>query len=139
MEAQTQNIENAHGAMRYGEAWKTVNNVTGRKKAKEGQVSGDSPKKRVETWFLHFKKLLGDPLKVDDPDEEIKQVLDPEELGIDDGLFALEEYRKVKASLKLGKAAGPDNIPLELYKSCDFDEICLNFCNKALSENDSGP
>ena len=38
--------------------------------------------------------------------------------------------------MKLGKAAGPDDIPPEVYKSCDFDEICLDFCNKALIEND---
>ena len=136
LEAQTQNIENAHGTMRYGEAWKAVNNVTGRKKAKEGQVSGDSPEERVETWFTSFKKLLGEPPKVDNPDEEITPVLDPEELGIDDGLFTLGEFQEVKASLKLGKAAGPDNIPPEVYKFCDFDDICLEFCNKALSEND---
>ena len=38
--------------------------------------------------------------------------------------------------MKTGKAAGPDGIPPEVYKSCDFDEICLQFCNKALVEND---
>ena len=42
----------------------------------------------------------------------------------------------MKSSLKIGKAAGPDNIPPEVFKFCDFDEICLDFCNKALLEND---
>jgi len=43
---------------------------------------------------------------------------------------------KVKCSLKLGKSAGPDNIPPEVYKLCDFDDICLSFCNEALTKND---
>jgi hypothetical protein len=36
---QVQNIETAHGGQRYGEAWKAVNEITGRKRSKEGQVA----------------------------------------------------------------------------------------------------
>ena len=36
----------------------------------------------------------------------------------------------------MGKAAGPDDIPPEVFKSCDVDEICLEFCNDALIKND---
>ena len=43
---------------------------------------------------------------------------------------------KVKLSLKLGKAAGPDGIPPEVFKLCDFDQVCLDFCNDALVNND---
>ena len=121
--------------MQYGEAWKVVNQVSGRKKAKEGQVSGNSPEERITTWFTHFQKLLGEPPTVDDPDEEIPNVYEYEELEINDEPFTLNEFRKVKSSLQLGKAAGPDNIPPEVLKSCDFDEICLNFCNTALMED----
>ena len=88
----------------------------------------------MTTWFTHFKKLLGDPPDVEDPDEVIPNIF--EDLDIKDDLFSIEEYRKVKSSLKIGKAAGPDNIPPEVFKFCDFDEICLDFCNKALLEND---
>ena len=59
-----------------------------------------------------------------------------EDPDIKDDLFTLDEYKKVKSSLKIGKAAGPDNIPPEVFKFCDFDDICLSFCNKALLEND---
>ena len=48
----------------------------------------------------------------------------------------LDEFRKVKSSIKIGKAAGPDEIPPDVYKSCDFDMICLDMCNRALMEND---
>jgi hypothetical protein len=131
---QVQSIETAHGALRYGEAWKTVNEITGRKKSKEGQVADNSPQERVNTWFNHFQKLLGSPPQVEDPNEEIPNVF--EGLEIRDDPFTLEEYRKVKSSLKQGKAAGPDDIPPEVFKSCDFDVICLDFCNEALIKND---
>lgn len=134
LEEHSRSIETAFGAQQYGEAWRVVNEMTGRKRAKEGQVSGNSPEERVDTWFTHFKKLLGETPTVEDPDEEIPNIF--EDLDINDEPFTLDEFRKVKASLKLGKAAGPDGIPPEVFKSCDFDDICLDFCNKALTEND---
>ena len=134
LEEQAHHIESAHGAHKYGEAWRTVNKVTGRKRAKEGQLSGKSPEERLATWFSHFKNLLGNPPVVEDPDEEIPNIVD--DLDINDGPFTLDEFRKVKTSLRAGNAAGPDNIPPEVLKFCDFDEICLEFCNKALLEND---
>lgn len=134
LEGHIRNIESTHGAQKYGEAWKTVNEITGRKRSKEGQVAGCSPEERVSTWFTHFKKLLGKPPEVEDTDEEITNIY--QDLDIKDDLFTLEEYRKVKSTLKVGKAAGPDEIPPEVYKSCDFDEICLDFCNRALLENE---
>ena len=127
-------IEEAHGDRRYGEAWKVVNEVSGRKNAKEGQVSGSSPEERVNTWFTHFKKLLGSPPEVDDPNEEIPVIY--EGLDIDDGPFTELEYKKVKTSLKIGKSSGPDGIPPEVFKYCQFDDICLKFCNLALMKND---
>ena len=48
--------------------------MSGRKKAKEGQVSVKSPEERVKTWFTHFQRLLGEPPIVEHPDEE---VIDP--------------------------------------------------------------
>jgi hypothetical protein len=70
IEAQTRAIEFAYDAMQYGEAWKVVNQVSGRKKAKEGQVSGSSPEDRLTTWFTHFQKLLGEPSTVGDLDKK---------------------------------------------------------------------
>ena len=88
----------------------------------------------MTTWFTHFKKLLGSPPNVEDPDEHIPPVY--EDLDINDEPFIMKEGKKMKTSLKIGKAAGPDGIPPEVFKSCDFDEICLQFCNDALIKND---
>ena len=129
LEQHIHNIEKCQGEQQYGEAWRVVNEITGigRKRSKEGQVAGTSPEERVSTWFTHFKKLLGDPPVVEDPDEEIPTIYS--DLDIKDDIFTIEEFRKVKSSLKLCKAAGPDEIPPEVYKSCELDEICLDFCN----------
>ena len=40
LEAQIRTIEASHEAQKYGEVWKAVNEITGRKRAKEGQVQG---------------------------------------------------------------------------------------------------
>ena len=51
-------IENTMDGQRFREAWKAVNKLSGRKNAKDGQVAGESPEERVNTWFTHFSKLL---------------------------------------------------------------------------------
>ena len=91
-----------------------MNQITGRKRAKEGQVAGESSEEQVSTWFTHFKNLLSNPFEVEEPDEEILNVF--EDLDIKDDPFTLEEFRKVKSSLKVGKAAGPDDIPPEVLQ-----------------------
>jgi hypothetical protein len=58
---QLQSIDAARAELRHRHAWKVVNSITGRKKSKEGQVAGNSPDERVNTWFTHFHKLLGSP------------------------------------------------------------------------------
>ena len=52
-------VQSAHGERQYGEAWRVINEMTGRKRTKEGQVEGHSPEERVTTWFNHFRGLLG--------------------------------------------------------------------------------
>ena len=130
-------IENTMDGQRFREVWKTVNELFGRKNAKDGQVAGESSEQRVKTWFTHFSKLLGNTAEVEEPHETIPAVY--EGLDIDDGPFTLDELKKKKTSLKLGKSAGPDGIPPEVFKCCDFDNICLNFCNKVLIQYDKPP
>ena len=67
-------IENTMDGQRFREAWKAVNKLSGRKNAKGGQVAGESPEERVNTWFTHFSKLLGNTPEVEEPDETIPAV-----------------------------------------------------------------
>ena len=115
-----------YGASQYGEAWAVVSEITRRKKSREGQVAGESPEERVETWYSHFQKLLGTPSNNLDSEEELEQVL--HDTNIEDGPFTMEEYFKVKGSIKQGKSPGPDCIPSEVLKNCDLDEIVLDIC-----------
>ena len=102
-------IQAAHGDGRYGEAWKVINELTGRKKEKEGQVAGASPEERVATWFTHFRNLLGTVPSVEDSEEDISPAYS--DLDINEGPFTAEEYAKVNSTLKTGKSAVPDNMP----------------------------
>lgn len=40
-----QRVEGAQGEHQYNEAWRGINEMCGQKKPKEGQVTGNSPKK----------------------------------------------------------------------------------------------
>ena len=126
-------VQHAYGSGQYGEAWNVINEVTGRKKTAEGQVAGASPEERVSTWFTHFQKLLGATPNAEESDEEIPTVLS--DLDIDDGPFTARQYEKAKSTLKQGKSSGPDNIPPEVFKNCELDDIVLAICNLALTKN----
>ncbi|KAJ8417763.1 hypothetical protein AAFF_G00226060 [Aldrovandia affinis] len=104
--------------------------MSGRKRANEGQVAGNRPEERVNSWFTHFPNLLGTHPTVEGAEEEIPAVLT--NLNIDDGSFTVTEFARVKSTLKQGKSAGPDGIPPEVLKNCDLDDIILEICNLAL-------
>ena len=96
-------VELAHGERQYGEAWRVINEMTGRKRAKEGQVEGHSPEERVNTWFGHFQKLLG--TAAEGEEEDVPAIL--QDLDIEDGPFTASELAKAKATVRKGKSAGP--------------------------------
>ena len=72
-------------------------------------VAGNSPEERVNTWFTHFKNLLGTHQTVEDAEMDVPAVLG--DLNIDDGPFTSHEFAEAKASLRQGKSAGPVGIP----------------------------
>ena len=90
-------IENAIDRQRFRVAWKAVNEMSGRKNAKDGQVAGESTEESVNIWFTHFRKLLGNTPEVEEPDETIPAVY--EGLDIDGGPFTLDECKRVKTSV----------------------------------------
>lgn len=117
-----QRIKARYSEGRYTETLKGINEVTDRKKTKEGQISGASPQERVNTWFTHFQNLLDNPPSTDVDESEVIPAFFSN-LDINDVPFTLAEYVKVKRSLKQGKSSGPDGIPLQLLKNCDLDII----------------
>ena len=119
--------------MIWPQARRVVGELSGKKKAKPGQIEGATAEERVNKWYSHFKELLGEPPVVEDEEEDIPEIYT--DLGIDDGPFSMEELTKVKKSLRLGKSSGPDGLPAEIYKCCELDEILLDICNEALVNN----
>ena len=112
----------------HGESWKLINSITGRKNSKKGILKGESKEDRLQKWKQCFSDLLGSEPSVEgDPNEDVPTII--ENANITTGPFSKEEYTTVKKSLTLGKAAGPDGIPPDVLKLCNFDDLILSFAN----------
>ena len=48
----------------------------------------------------------------------------------------MDELKKAKKSLCDGKQSGPDDIPPEVWKYCDLDDILLEFANGLLNKSE---
>ena len=118
-------IKQAHANQQHAEAWKLINDITGRKKSPAGKLNAKNQEERKKLWFNHFSKLLGEK-----PEEaegtEIEIIF--ENLEIDDSSFTAEEYKKAKMATREGSAAGNDQLVPEIFTRCDFDDIMLDFC-----------
>ena len=124
-------VENADAERKHGESWRIINLITGRKSSKKGMIKARNKDERISKWYEHFSNLLGKvPVITTDPAEEIPPIL--HDLGINDAQFTLQELESVKKTLRKGKAAGPDNIPPDVLKCCNFDNIILSFANELL-------
>ena len=122
-------VHAANSSNQHGESWKLINKITGRKAAKRGILKGKSQSDRLLKWHQYFSQLLGKEPEVEgDPYVDIQPVF--ENLGIRSDPFDMEEYLAVKKTIVLGKSPGPDGIPPDVLKLCDFDDIILSIANK---------
>lgn len=119
-------IEKAHLNQKARLAWDTVNEITGRKGTKKGQIRAESPEERVQLWKEHFKNLLGQPPVIDD--HPVEKVFDT--LPVETNDFTEDELVKAIHSLKNNKAAGLDGIPAEVWKTSCLNKELLEVCNK---------
>ena len=121
-------VEESDKTRTHSESWKLINSITGRKSAKTGILKGNSSEDRLQKWKEYFSTLLGsEPATEGDPNEVIPMVI--RNANIKSGPFSIEEYTVVKRSLTLGKAAGPDGIPPDVFKLCNLDDLTLSFAN----------
>ena len=135
LEDKIKRIEDADINGKHGQSWKLINEVTGRKASVQGKLEGDMQGDRINNWYKHFCNLLGKPPTVTDEDEEIEQIFT--KLNIKEGSFTVEEYKKAKAELRIGRAAGDDEIHPEVLKLCNLDDIIHRFCNRAYTKRES--
>ena len=83
-------------------------------------------------WKQHFANLRGNPPKV--IHQPITRIIS-KQLDIKLGPFTQEELDSVHRKIKNRKAAGLDQIPPEVWKTRQFDDILLRQCNAVYNQN----
>ena len=112
-------------------AWQTINEVSRRKSTAKAKLKAASQQERVKLWEQYFKNLLGNPPKI--RDEPITRIIS-KHLDIKLDPFT-KELDSVLRRIKNRKAAGLDEIPPEVWKTRQFNDILLRQCNAVYSQN----
>ena len=109
-----------------------INEVSRRKSTAKAKLKATSQQDRIHLSKQHFKNLLGNPMKV--THEPITRIIS-KQLDIKLGLFTQEDLDSVLRKIKNRKAAGLDEIPPEVWKTWQFDDILLRHCNAIYNQN----
>ena len=107
-------------------AWQTINEVSRRKNTAKAKLKAANQQERIKLWKQHFENLLGNPPKI--THEPITRIIS-KQLDIKLGPSTQEELDSVLRKIKNRKAAGLDEIPPEVWKTRQFDDILLRHCN----------
>ena len=110
----------------------TVNKVSWRMSTAKAKLKATKQQEWIQLWKQHFENLLGNPLKV--THEPITRIIS-KQLDIKLGLFMQEEFDSVLRKIKNRKASGLDEIPSEVWKSRQFDDMLLQHCNAIYNQN----
>ena len=113
-------------------AWQTINEVSKRKSTAKAKLKAASQQERVKLWKQHFENLLGNPPTV--TNEPITRIIS-KQLDIKLGPSTKEVLDSVLRKIKNRKAAGLDEIPPEVWKTRQFDNILLWQCNAVYNQN----
>ena len=113
-------------------AWQTINEVNRRKNTAKAKLKAANQQERIKLWKQHFENLLGNPPKI--TQEPITRIIS-KQLDIKLGPFTQEELDSVLRKIKNSKAAGLDEIPPEVWKTRQFDDILLRHCNAVYNQN----
>ena len=112
-------------------ARKTINEVSRRKSTVKAKLKAANQQERIKLWKQHLGNLLGKPPKV--THEPITRIIS-KQLDIKLGPFT-QELDSVLRRIKNRKAAGLDEIPPEVWKTRQFDDILLRHCNAVYNQN----
>ena len=113
-------------------AWQTINEVSRRKSTVKVKLKAANQQERIKPWKKHFENLLGNPPEV--THEPITRIIS-KQVDIKLGLFTQKELDSVLKKIKNRKAAGLDEIPPEVWKTRQFDDILLRHCNAVYNQN----
>ena len=126
IQAKIDTITNAAANKQAATAWKTINQISGRKSCSKSKLKAQDQTERIGKWKKHFEDLLGkQPTITEKPTQRTIN----KELDIKKGLFTKDELSTAKKQVKRGKACGLDNIPAEVWLTDDYDDELLMFCN----------
>ena len=103
-------------------AWQTINEVSRRKNTAKAKLKAANQQERIKLWKQHFENLLGNPPKI--THEPITRIIS-KQLDIKLGPFTKEELNSVLRKIKNRKPAKLDEIPPEVWKTRQFDDILL--------------
>ena len=112
--------------------WQTINRVSRRKSTAKAKLKAINQQERIKLWKQDFENLLGNPPKV--THEPITRIIS-KQLDIRLGPFTLEELDSVHRKIKNREAAGLDEIPPEVWKTRQFDDILLRHHNAVYNQN----
>ena len=113
-------------------AWQTIKEVRRRKSTTKAKLKAANQQKRIKLWKQHFENLLGNSPKV--THEPITRIIN-KQLDIKIGPFTQEELASVLRKIKNRKGAGLDEIPAEVWKTRQFDDILFRNCNAVYNQN----
>ena len=113
-------------------AWQTINEVSRRKNTAKAKLKAANQKERIKLWKQHYENLLGNPPKI--THEPITRIIS-KQLDIKLGPVTQEELDSVLRKIKNRKAAGLDEIPPEVWKTRQFDDILPRHCNAVYNQN----
>ena len=109
-----------------------VNEVNRRKSTVRAKLKAASQEEWIHLWKQHFKNFLGKLLKV--MVEPIMKIIS-NQLDIKLGQFTWEKLNSIQRKIKNRKAAGLDEIPQEAWKTREFNDILLRYCNAVYNQN----
>ena len=138
LKEQTEYIQNQIDKIRDSEedrpsriAWQTIVEVSRRKSTAKAKLKAANQQERIKLWKQHFKTLLGNPLKV--THEPITTIFS-KQLDIKLGPFT-KELESVLRKIRNWKVAGLDEIPPEVWKTRQFDDILYRHSNAVYNQN----
>ena len=113
-------------------AWQTINEVSRRKSTAKAKLKATNQQEKIKRWKQHFENLLGNRPKV--THEAITRIIS-KQLDIKLGPFTQEELDSVLRKIKNRKAVRLNEIPPEVWKTRQFDDILLRHCNAVYNQN----
>ena len=112
--------------------WQTINEVSRRKSWVKAKRKAANHPERIKLWKQLFENLRGNPPKV--THKPITRIIS-KQLDMKLGPFTQDELESVLRKIKNRKAAGLDEIPPEIWKTRQFDDILLRHCNAVYNQN----